>query len=248
MEATQRLLARRAEEPTTDRAIADVAARNKPVIVVGGTGLYVRALLYGLFQGPAADPVLRARLASDALATAGEAGASAWLWQRLEKVDPVAASRIDARDERRLLRALEVYETTGRPISEHQRAHDYRSVPARYPARVLGLCPERAELHERIHTRVDEMMAAGWLDEVRRLLAVGYGPDLRSFAALGYRELCAHLRQEISLSETVERVKKQQRRYARRQLVWFRAERDVTWYKAASWVDIFAFGAWITGT
>ena len=135
-----------------DRAIADVAARGKPAIVCGGTGLYVRALLLGLFEGPPASPELRAELATLDVAA---------LRAELERVDPAAAARIDRRDAKRMIRALEVFRLTGEPMSAHQARHDHRTLPRRYEARWSGSHLERDALYQAIDARVDEMLEAG---------------------------------------------------------------------------------------
>jgi tRNA dimethylallyltransferase len=210
-----------------DAAIAGAAARGAPVVVAGGTGLYVRALLLGLFAGPAGDPAVRARLASEA----ASAGGAAALWQRLAAVDPAAAARIERNDLRRIVRALEVLELTGAPMSEHQRRHDHRRVLPRYPARLVGLCPvDRTELYGRIDARVDRMMEDGLLGEVRALRAAGYGPEHRSQAAIGYAELHRHLEGALALPDAIALAKRNSRRYARRQLGWYRGDGSVAWY------------------
>jgi tRNA dimethylallyltransferase len=218
-----------------DAAIADATARRVPVVVAGGTGLYVRALLLGLFRGPAADPAIRGRLVAEAEAGGGARS----LWARLDAVDPAAAARIEPNDLRRIVRALEVHEATGIPMSVHQARHDHRSVPRRYPARLVGLCPvDRTELYRRIEARVAGMMDAGLLDEVRRLRALGYRPPLRSQAAIGYAELHRHLDGELSAEAAVALIMRNSRRYARRQLSWYRADDAVEWYPQASAVAI----------
>jgi tRNA dimethylallyltransferase len=204
-------------------ALADqaIASARGPVVVAGGTGLYVRALLLGLFAGPPADPALRAELRAEGLPA---------LWQRLSEVDPESAARIDRNDEKRIVRALEVLELTGEPMSRHQERHDHRSVTPRYPARLVGLCPDRAELYRQIDARVDRMMAAGLLEEVSRLRAAGYRPPLRSQAAIGYAELHRHLDGVVPLPDSVRSIQRNSRRYARRQLSWYRADRSVEWH------------------
>ena len=204
-----------------DEAIAGAALRGAPVVVAGGTGLYVRALLFGLFAGPPADPALRSRLRAEGLPA---------LWQRLAAADPASAARIDRNDEKRIIRALEVLELTGEPMSLHQERHDHRRVAPRYPARLVGLDPPRAELYRRIDARVDQMMAAGLIDEVRRLRAAGYGPELRSQAAIGYAELHRHLDGVLPLGESVRLIQRNSRHYARRQLSWYRGDPTVTWH------------------
>jgi tRNA dimethylallyltransferase len=212
-----------------DAAIADLAARGRPIVVCGGTGLYVRVLLYGLFAGPPADPQLRARLAAE------EVGA---LWERLGASDPEAAARIDRRDRKRITRALEVAALTGTPMSEHQRRHDFGTVPPRYPSRRLGLAPPRPALYARIDERVDGMMAAGLLDEVAALRAAGHRPPLRSQQAIGYAELHAHLDGALALPRAVELIKRNSRRYARRQLAWYRGDAEVAWSDDPQAVDL----------
>ncbi len=225
-----------------DAAIAAIAARGRPVIVAGGTGLYVRALLLGIFAGPAADPALRGRLIAEAAA----GGGAPMLWERLAVADPAAAARIERADLKRIVRALEVLELTGIPISEHQRQHDHRSVPPRYPARLVGLAPpERATLYARIDTRVDGMLAAGWADEVRRLRAAGYGPGLRSQQAIGYAELHSFLDGAVAEAEAVRLIKRNSRRYARRQLSWYRGDTRVEWHADPAVVDLPDLGRYL---
>jgi tRNA dimethylallyltransferase len=240
----------RPDEPMTaarraalaDEATAAAAARGRPAVVVGGTGLYVRALLHGLFDGPPADPALRARL--EAEADAAPEG-TALLHARLAAVDPAAAARIDRRDRVRLIRALEVHELTGEAISVHQERHDYRNAPLRYDVRGIGLAPPRAELHARIDARVDQMIAAGLEAEVRALGAAGYGYDLRAFGAIGYREMCAFLQGKMPLPEAIASIKSATRRYARRQLSWFRTEPTVSWYESPAAVDLASVATWL---
>ena len=219
-----------------DEAIAGAAARGRPVVVAGGTGLYVRALMHGLFAGPPADAELRAQLAAE------DVGA---LHERLRAVDPEAAGRILPNDRRRLIRALEVHTLTGVPISTHQRAHDVKNAPSRYAARWAGLDPPAAELRARIAARVDAMLAAGLVDEVRRL-AARYPLDLRAFDAIGYREIGAHLRGEIDLPTARDKMIAATRRYARRQRGWFRAEPNVAWHESADSVDVPALAEWLS--
>ncbi len=223
-----------------DAAVADITARGRAVIGCGGTGLYVRAFLYGLFPGPPADRAFRDRLAAEAAAGGVEP-----LWERLAAVDPAAAAKIERRDLIRITRALEVHELTGRPMSEHQAAHDFTKLARRHDARLIGIGPPRAELVERIHARVDAMIAGGLVDEVRRLRDAGYDCGLRAFAAIGYREICAHLQGDLALAAAVEQIKKATRRYARRQMIWFRADPTVTWYKSAADVDVGELAGWL---
>jgi tRNA dimethylallyltransferase len=219
-----------------DQAIADIASRGRSVVVAGGTGLYVRALLFGLFEGPAGDAALRERLKAEA---AAEGGAPA-LWERLRRVDAESSMRIDKNDLRRIVRALEVHELTGTPMSVHQAGHDFRTLPFRYPVRLVGLAPERAQIYKRIDARVDAMMAAGFLSEVERLRAAGVGPHHRSQAAIGYAELHQHLDGLLALDKAVWRIKQNSRRYARRQVGWYRGDARVSWYRDRSEIDVEA--------
>jgi tRNA dimethylallyltransferase len=220
-----------------DAAIADAAARGRPVIVAGGTGLYVRALMFGLFAGPGADAALRAQLEAE--------GAPA-LHARLARVDPAAAARIGVADLRRLVRALEVHALTGEPMSVHQDRHDVRRAAPRYDARWIGLCPARAELVARIDARVAAMVAAGLVDEVRALIDAGVPAAARAFDAIGYREVRALLQGSLPAAELVPRIQAATRQYARRQLGWFRSEpAALAWYTSGDDVDVNALAAWL---
>jgi len=192
-------------------------------ILVGGTGLYVRALLDGLtLCGVPADPPTRSRLHAEIC----RRGAPA-LHTELRRVDPEAAARIHPNDAVRIVRALEVYEVTGQPMSRLAHAE---SGPGRgVPSIRFGLCMRMDALDRRINQRVDAMFAAGWLDEVRALLSRGVPDTAPSMRALGYREIISHLRGIISLDECVHMVKKSTRRYARRQMTWFRADPRIRW-------------------
>jgi len=209
-----------------DRAIGDIRSRARRVVVAGGTGLYVRALLRGLFDAPPPDAEIRAE--HDAVRQRD--GVSA-LYSRLQGVDPEAARRVDRNDFVRISRALEVVEQTGVPISELRDEH--RFATERYRARMIGIDPGRAPLRQRIDQRVEEMMADGWLDEVRLLLDVGAG-ETHAMGALGYRHLRAHLRGELDLAEAVRQTKRDTWRFAKRQLNWFRQEPNVEWYSSAA--------------
>jgi tRNA dimethylallyltransferase len=219
-----------------DRAIAALAARGVPAILCGGTGLYVRALLLGLFEGPPADPALRAQLEQHAD-----------LHARLAAVDPVLAARVDPHDRKRLVRGLEVHALTGVPMSEHQARHDHRTAPPRYEHVTVGVAPPRDDLYRRIDLRVDAMLAAGLVDEVRALRARGFAPPMRSQEAIGYAELHAHLDGTLELTRAVELVKRNSRRYARRQISWYRPDQRVAWHSDPSAVDLAALERYLAG-
>ncbi len=201
-------------------AIADIRARGRHVLVAGGTGLYVKALTQGLFKGPGRDAVLRAGLER----AAAEHGVGP-LFERLERVDPAAARRIDPRDRVRIVRALEVHASTGRPLSEWQRTHGFGD----RPFDVLGVALERprAELYRRIDRRCGEMLAAGLLDETRALLEQGYHAGLHSMQSVGYRQAVQRLMGRIGEDDTLAAMRQATRRLAKRQLTWFRADRDL---------------------
>lgn len=225
-----------------DRAIADIAARGRQVIVCGGTGLYVRALLLGLFAGPPASPEVRAELTT----FARDHGTAA-LHAELARVDPAAAAKIDPNDEKRIVRALEVFRLTGEPMSVHQAKHDHRSMPARYPARLVGLAPPREELYRRIDARVDQMIEAGLEAEVERLRAAGYVPPLRSQQAIGYAELHEVAAGQVERPRAIELIKRNSRHYARRQLSWYRADTSIGWHADAAAVDQGELGRYLAG-
>jgi tRNA dimethylallyltransferase len=190
--------------------------------VVGGTGLYIKALLHGLFSEGEADLNIRRRLRQE-LAAEG-LGA---LFTRLQELDPATAARLSPGDTYRILRALEVMAATGRPLSEFFAAHGFKDAP--YRVLKLGLARPREELYRLIEDRVAAMLAAGWLEEVQGLLA-RYSPDLKPLRALGYRHLINYLTGRWSWEEALELLKRDTRRYAKRQLTWFRADPEVQWF------------------
>lgn len=205
-----------------DRAVADIRERGKKAILVGGTGLYIRTFLRGLHQGPPPETEIRERILE-------RAEREGWpsLHLELAKVDPVAAKRLNPNDGVRIVRALEVFEGSGVPISKWQAEHRFQD--SRYPALLLGIELPRKQLYQRIDERVDKMIAAGLVDEVNGLIARGFGPDLKPMQGLGYRQICSHLAGECSLVEASEKIKVETRRFAKRQLTWFRKEKEISW-------------------
>lgn len=201
------------------RCIDEIKARGREVLFVGGTPLYLKGLLRGIFQGPPADWDLRRRLQEQARQQGSES-----LHRRLTEVDPAAARRLHPNDTRRLIRALEVYEKTGRPISEFQQQFDSgREAEA---CRVFVLNWPRRELHDRIDRRVEAMFAAGLVDEVRGLLARPHPLSRTARQAVGYREVIEHLAGEHGLPETIRLVQSHTRQLAKRQGTWFRSLRE----------------------
>lgn len=205
------------------RCIADIATRGRVPLVVGGTGLYVRALTCGLSDAPPADDGLRRELKG---LDTGE------LRRRLELVDPEAAGRISSNDRVRMVRALEVYELTGEPISRHSRRHGFGNAP--FDTLKLCLSRGRQELYGRINARVEAMLAAGLVGEVAGLLARGYGPGLRSLGSIGYRQIVMHLQGALSLPEAVAQIQRETRRFAKRQLTWLRHDAGNVWIELPS--------------
>ena len=208
-----------------EAAIADVAGRGRLPLFVGGTALYLKALTEGFFNGPAADWELRDRLKAEA----AERGVPA-LHARLQAVDPRAAARIHPNDLRRIVRALEVHETTGQPISEQQT--QFGSPSPRYGCLLAGIRRDRRELYERINRRVDAMFEAGLMEEVAALLREPRGISHAASQFVGYREAIACLRGELTLEEATELVKTRTRQFAKRQLTWSRRFPQIRWVDA----------------
>jgi tRNA dimethylallyltransferase len=204
------------------RVLADLFRRGKTPVVVGGTGLYIKALLYGLFRSDARDPAVRARLRAEA-----EAQGAAALHHRLAQCDPQTAARLHPNDTLRILRALEVFEVTGRPISALQREHRFGDAP--FHTLKIGLSLDREALYGRIDRRVEAMMAAGLEEEVRTLLARGYGPHLKSMQSIGYSHMAALIAGAVSRADCIRTLQRDTRRFAKRQLTWFRADPEINW-------------------
>jgi len=220
-------------------ALADLHRRGVPPLIVGGTGLYIKALLYGLFDQGSAPGGIRHRLRQELTALGLEP-----LYQRLRYLDPAVADRLSPQDTYRILRALEVIEATGRPVSALQAAHRFKHCP--YQVLKIGLTLPREELYRRIEKRVDAMLAAGWLEEARGLLS-RYPADLKPLKALGYRHLIAFLKGRWAWEETVTLIKRDTRRYAKRQLTWFRADPDIKWFDPSQIEEMHACleGFWV---
>lgn len=209
-----------------DRKAAEILERKSMPIFVGGTGLYIRALTLGLAEIPEVSQQVSDKVGSMLKALGGPA-----LHSELLKVDPVTGAKVSTNDSQRITRALEVYYETGKPISHFQKRHRFRT--PRYDSLKIGLEIPREELNRRIVSRVHLMFEAGFADEVRKLLAMGHDFESRAFKALGYREVAAHVRGEISEREATERVCSLHRRYAKRQQTWFRKELGVRWFTPA---------------
>jgi tRNA dimethylallyltransferase len=204
--------------------VADIHARGKLPILVGGTGFYYRALTRGLFPGPGKDAELRVRLE----AVAARKGVQK-LHRMVAKVDPESAARIQPRDLKRLVRALEVYFQTGRPLTAHFE-NTVSPLPADVRVGAVGLRMPAEWLSDRLARRVDDQFAAGLLDEIRGLLAAGVPPDARPFGGLVYRQAMEYLKGVRDEASTRALIAQENRKYARRQLIWFRKEPNLVWF------------------
>jgi tRNA dimethylallyltransferase len=201
--------------------VAKILERRKLPILVGGSGLYVKSVIDGLFEGAGKDPEVRARLA-DQLVREGVEG----LFEGLKKVDPVTAAKMTEVKPRRVIRALEVYYITGKPLSEF---HAEQETKPEFTAIQVGLDWKRQELYDRINQRVDRMISDGLVDEVRSLRARGYDRRLNALNTVGYKEVFDYLDGSRSLEDTITLIKRNSRRFAKRQLTWFRADKRIQW-------------------
>jgi len=205
-----------------DKVIEDIIARKKIPIIAGGTGLYIRALLHGLFR---AKPVCEKTVLQ--LNRDLKVNGCLSLYQKLVKCDPKAAKKIHVNDSFRVIRALEVYQTTGQKISDRQKKHNFDEV--RYHYIKIGLTMDREKLYSRINKRVDIMLQHGLLKEVTTLLENGYSFDLKSMQSIGYKHMGMFIKEEVDWEETVRLLKRDTRRYAKRQFTWFRKDKEITW-------------------
>ena len=206
-------------------AIRDIDRRGRRVILVGGTGLYIKVIRGGLFEGPPRDAELRERL------KAAEAAEPGSLYRRLQAVDPASAARLHPNDLLRLVRAIEVFERTGRPISDWQREHAFAD--RELAMQTLAVTLPRPELYRRIDCRCQQMIAAGLIDEVRGLLGRGYDPQQPALQSPGYREIGDFLAGRCDLSAAVAQMAQATRRLAKRQLTWTRGDREARWIEPA---------------
>jgi tRNA dimethylallyltransferase len=207
--------------------IHGIKKKGKQAIVCGGTGLYIKALTRGLFVGPAQDAEIRAALTLEA-----SVGGLRPLYERLERVDPSATSWIHPNDRQRIIRALEVYQLTGRPMSEWQKQHGFNEGP--FETLKIGLYRERAELYDLIDERCDGMIENGLVDEVKNLLERGYSLALKPLRSVGYKHVGWFLQGQMALQEAVFLMKRDTRRLAKRQLTWFRSDSEIRWFHPAA--------------
>jgi tRNA dimethylallyltransferase len=190
--------------------------------IVGGTGLYIKALVNGLFKAGSSDKHVRERLQEQARRYGPD-----FLYKRLRRHDPDTAERIHPNDTYRIIRALEVYELTGKTIAAFQREHGFKE--NRFKTLKIGLHTNRELLYDRINHRVDVMIDSGFLNEVKGLLEMGYSEDLKSMQSIGYRHLIDFIKGRCSWDETLRTLKRDTRRYAKRQLTWFKSDPEIVW-------------------
>lgn len=205
--------------------IDTLLGRGKMPLVVGGTGLYMKILTRGICPGAPGDPAIREQL----LLELGEAGLPR-LFEELRRVDPEAGRRLHPHDRQRILRALEVYRLTGCPLSRWQSRHRFQET--NYRTIKIFLYRDRNVLYERINRRVRRMLDQGLLEEVRELLERGYGPELKSMQSVGYKQMAAHLLGGCPLDAAISRMQQATRRYAKRQLTWFKGDPEFRWFEA----------------
>jgi len=202
------------------RVIREILDRGKTVLAVGGSGLYVKALTEGIFEGPAGDSKLRRNLTSEAMRKGKN-----HIWRMLVEVDPVKAAQIDPENLARVIRAIEVYRKTGTPMSELEKLAE----PIGIPHVKFGLSRARKEIYTRIEKRVDEMMNLGFLDEVKGLAERGYSKSRPVKGSLGYSELISHLEGSVALDRAISLIKRNTRHFAKRQVTWFKKDNEITW-------------------
>ncbi len=203
--------------------IDDIINRGKVPIVSGGTGLYIDSLIYNIgFGDTICDWELREKLKNEALEKGNE-----YLHNKLKEIDPEAAEKIHMNNVKRVIRAIEVYTYTQKPISMHQ--EESRKNPSKYSFMIFGLRMDREKLYERINQRVDLMMEKGLVQEVKKLIEMGYDKSIIAMQGIGYKEILSYLRGEITLDEAVYVLKRDTRHYAKRQLTWFNRMKDVSW-------------------
>src|SRR5208337_1477919 len=214
--------------------IEDIQKRGKLPLVVGGAGLYMKVLTLGLCPGPPSDPEVKRRLIADE-----KSKGLGQLYRDLLQIDPESAARIHPNDRQRIIRALEVFYQGAVPLSTLQKGHGFKE--QLLPTIKVFISREREMLYERINRRVDRMIESGLKDEVEGLLAMGYPAELKSMQSLGYRQIAAHIEGAISIHEAVCQIKRDTRRYAKRQITWFRDDREFRPFEADDIEGIYLY-------
>lgn len=204
-------------------SLQEIWSREKRAVVCGGTGLYIKTMLHGLFVGPSKDAEIRKRLEQEA-----EEKGLPCLYERLREVDPDTLLSVHPNDRQRIIRALEVFELTGKKMSQWQKEHGFKESP--FETLTIGLDREREELYGLINRRCAEMVASGLVEEVRGLMEKGYSLDLHPMQSVGYRHMGLYLSGAMSLGEAVSLMQRDTRHLAKRQLTWFRADKEIRWF------------------
>jgi tRNA dimethylallyltransferase len=206
-----------------EAVIDDIWNRKKLPIIVGGTGLYIKAVIDGLWEGPQADEKLRERLEEEE-----KRHGKGYLYGKLKEVDTETAERTNPNDLVRIIRALEVYHIEGKPISHFHKAHAFEE--RNYNTLIIGLTMDRKRLYKKIEDRVDEMIRGGLVEEVMSLLKKGYDEHISSMTGVGYRQILGYLKGRYDLSEAVRLIKRDTKRYAKRQYTWFNKDKRIEWH------------------
>lgn len=222
-----------------DEVIRELWSRGIVPLIVGGTGLYIRALTRGICKIPEGDQFEKSQkeLIRQQLKRRLQEEGTKKLYEELKKIDPELASILHPSDSQRILRGLEVFMLTGCPLSSFQRKHRFNE--ERYPAIKFFLYRDRSELAERINYRVFNMIEQGLCEEVKKILEMGYSPDLKPLQSIGYRQIIAHLKGHITLDEAIKDIQKETKRYAKRQFTWFRKEPGFQWILATKKDEIW---------
>lgn len=211
--------------------IVELTGKGKPVFVVGGTGLYIRALLRGIIDTPDVDESIR-----NFYRALRDTHGKKYLYDMLLKRDDAAAAQIKPNDSVRVIRALEVLEQTGESITVKQKKHSFADRP--YSTYKVGIQVDREELKKRIEERTDKMVSAGLLDEVKKVLAMGYSENLKSLQSLGYKQALGFLNKKYGWDEAINLIKRDTWQYARRQMTWFNADKEINWFGHDSMTEI----------
>ena len=220
--------------------IYNINFRNKLPILVGGTGLYLNSIVYEL-KFTNVEPNMKLREKYDQIAD--EYG-NEKLYDKLVKIDPLSAENININDRKRIIRALEIFNETGKPMSNYNK--DFRKESNKYDLIMIGLTMDRPILYSRINNRVDKMFEMGLVEEVEGLLNMGYSKDLISMKAIGYKEIIPYIEGKASLEETTELLKRNTRRYAKRQLTWFRRDKRIKWIDVGQFNSLQSIGKFIS--
>jgi tRNA dimethylallyltransferase len=211
--------------------IAKLAKKKNPVVVAGGTGLYIRALLRGIIDTPDVDEKIR-----DHYRQLRESHGKQYIYDLLLQRDAAAAAKINPNDSVRVIRALEVLEQTGESITVKQKEHSFADCP--YTTYKIGLAVDREELKLRIEARTEKMIDAGLLEEVEGILDRGYSDDLKPLQSLGYKQMIGFLRKKYGWNEAIDLIKRDTWQYAKRQMTWFKADKEINWYSQDSEKEI----------